>query len=197
MVARLDGGAIDLYSGRAEALTTGRASDDNYEHILHFGSPSIHRASAESASLAETPLRTIGASASEKGLVDQERLVEGGDPVTYPSIPVLVTLTIALMIAIFMIGLDTNIIGESRRLPYLSGSSRASAAASGREENNTPMVAVRDRYPQDHQPLPQPGRRRLVRVCIPFDPIVIAINIRETLFPVQHQVGLHRRTPHL
>lgn len=43
------------------------------------------------------------------------------------------------------------------------------------------MNPSRDRYSKDHEPFPQLERCRLVRVRISFDPIVIAINVWETV----------------
>ena len=59
------------------------------------------------------------------------------------------------------------------------------------------MTATRNRYPQDHEPFPQLERRRLVRVRISPDPTVVAINFREAIFPLQHQMGLYRRAAHI
>ena len=109
MTARLDGGTPDLGDGHVKLSTPGRIGQDSHELFLHFGTPSILPESAECTSLASP----VEASANEKGFTDEERMVEGENKDIYPSIPILVTLTIALMIAIFMIGLDTNIIGGS------------------------------------------------------------------------------------
>ena len=109
MAARLDGGTLDLSVGRMNASNAGRIRRNNHDQFLHFSNPPILPALAEDASLA-SPLEAY---ADEKSFTDEERMVEGDDKNNYPSIPILVTLTVALMIAIFMIGLDTNIIGES------------------------------------------------------------------------------------
>ena len=115
LAARLDGRAPELYHGCVEASYSGRIGHDKSDHFLHFTTPSPLPASAESASLADAPIGLVEPSSNEKGFPDEERMVEGDHQELYPSIPILVTLTIALMIAIFMIGLDTNIIGESVR----------------------------------------------------------------------------------
>lgn len=112
MAAHLDGGTPDLRGGHVKVLTLGRVSQDDYKKFLHFSNPSILPPFSETASLASP----AEASANEKGFTDEERMVEGDDKNIYPSIPIFVSLTIALMIAIFMIGLDTNIIGGS--LPF-------------------------------------------------------------------------------
>ena len=109
MAARLDGGTPDLGIGRMNAANTGRIRRNNHDQFLHFSNPPILPALAEDASLASP----AEASADEKGFTDEERMIDGDDKNIYPSIPILVTLTVALMIAIFMIGLDTNIIGKS------------------------------------------------------------------------------------
>ena len=113
MAARLDGGTPDLGIGRMNAANTGRIRRNNHDQFLHFSNPPILPALAEDASLASP----AEASADEKGFTDEERMIDGDDKNIYPSIPILVTLTVALMIAIFMIGLDTNIIGKSMKIP--------------------------------------------------------------------------------
>ena len=109
MAARLDGGTLDLGVGRMNASNIGRIRRNNHDQFLHFSNPPILPALAEDASLASP----AEAPADEKGFTDEERMIDGDDKTIYPSIPILVTLTVALMIAIFMIGLDTNIIGKS------------------------------------------------------------------------------------
>ena len=109
MAARLDGGTLDLDVGRTNALNAGRIRRNNHDQFLHFSNPPILPELGEDASLA-SPVEAV---ADEKGFTDEERMIEGDDKNIYPSIPILVTLTVALMIAIFMIGLDTNIIGKS------------------------------------------------------------------------------------
>lgn len=109
LAAHLDGGTPDLRGGHVKVLTSGHVGEDDYKRFLHFSNPSILPPFSETASLASP----AEASANEKGFTDEERMVEGDDKSIYPSVPILVTLTIALMIAIFMIGLDTNIIGGS------------------------------------------------------------------------------------
>ena len=109
MAARLDGGTPDLGIGRINAANTGPIRRNNHDQFLHFSNPPILPELAEDASLA-SPVGTFG---DEKGFTDEERMIDGDDKNIYPSIPILVTLTVALMIAIFMIGLDTNIIGKS------------------------------------------------------------------------------------
>ena len=51
----------------------------------------------------------------EKKSNSVERLAEATEDFSYPTKPKLVILTIALMVAVFMIGLDTYIVGEPRR----------------------------------------------------------------------------------
>ena len=185
MVARRDRGTPGLESGCVEASTTGR---NGYEHVHHSSTPSALPASVGSASLAEVPPSPAEISANEKE--DQERMVEGDDKDLYPSIPTLVTLTIALMIAIFMIGLDTNIIGKSVHFTSIA------ATASYLKENTEPKTTTRDRHPKNHEPFPQLERRRLVWIRISTDPTIVAINFREIVFTLQHQMGLHRCASH-
>ena len=109
MAARLDGGTPDLDIGRMNAANTGRIRRNNHDQFLHFSNPPILQEWAEDAPLA-SPVEIF---VDEKGFTDEERMIDGDDKNIYPSIPILVTLTVALMIAIFMIGLDTNIIGKS------------------------------------------------------------------------------------
>ena len=52
--------------------------------------------------------------AAEEKSVDQQQAPDMNVEIVYPGKPLLVILTVALMIAIFMIGLDTNVIGESK-----------------------------------------------------------------------------------
>lgn len=138
------------------------------------------------------PLSPAEASANGKGSLDPDRIVEGDIKDIYPSTPILVTLTVALMMAIFMIGLDTNIIGKFIHFKGPLESRGVSAAASCRKENIEPMTTTRDRHPKNYEPFPQLERCRLVRVRIFVDPTVIAINVRKTILTLQHQMGLHR-----
>ena len=192
MAARLDGGISDLSTGRMNASTAGRIRRNNHDQFLHLSNPPILPALAEDASLASP----AEASADEKGFTDEERMVEGDDKNIYPSIPILVTLTVALMIAIFMIGLDTNIIGESTRLGVRLKRS-ISHTVSCCKEIIGPTSVARNRYPEDHKPLPQLGRRRLVRVRIPSDPAVVAIDFWKIILTLQHQMDIHRRASYL
>lgn len=112
MAARLDQGTSESNNGRIEASTTGRISQDIHEHVFYFSNPPTLPASAECTSLADCPLSPAEASVIGKGSLDPDRIIEGDNKDIYPSTPILVTLTVALMMAIFMIGLDTNIIGE-------------------------------------------------------------------------------------
>ena len=111
MAAHLGGGTPVLKNPRVEASTPGQIGQDSYEHIIRFSYPSALPPSAECVSWADIPISPTDDFANEKRLDDEERMVEGDNKDAYPSIPILVTLTVALMIAIFMIGLDTNIIG--------------------------------------------------------------------------------------
>lgn len=113
MTARLNGQTPVLDNGHTKASTSDRIGQDNHEQFLHFSNPSLLPASAENTSSTEFAISPAEASANEKIFLDEEQMVEGDNLQVYPSLPVLVTLTIALMIAIFMIGLDTNIIGMS------------------------------------------------------------------------------------
>ena len=174
MAARLDGGTPDLAVGRMNASNAGRIRRNNHDQFLHFSNPPILPALADDASLASP----AEASADEKVFTDEERIIDGDDKTIYPSIPILVTLTVALMIAIFMIGLDTNIIGRS-----LSEKKRL-RCCKFYKENTGLTTFTRNRYPEDHQPLPQLGRRRLVRVCISSDPAVVAIDFRKVILAV-------------
>ena len=108
MAAHWDRRNLALDVAPTNVSTSRRNGQDNDKHFLHFSNPPILSESAENIFLASP----VGVSVDEKVLTDEERMVEGDDKNIYPSIPVLVTLTIALMIAIFMIGLDTNIIGK-------------------------------------------------------------------------------------
>lgn len=113
MATRLERGNSELDNERLEVPTTARISQDSCEHVLHCSGPSALPASGEDTSSPYIPSSPAETPANEKDLLDQEQMVEGDNKEIYPSAPILVTLTIALMIAIFMIGLDTNIIGES------------------------------------------------------------------------------------
>lgn len=126
MAARLDGGTPDSRGGRLTASTVAPIGQDNDEHFLRFSTPSALPAIPDCGFLDDLPISPGEASANEKGPADEERMVEGGDEDVYPSVPILATLTTALMIAIFMIGLDTNIIGESIHFKVLLESKRLS-----------------------------------------------------------------------
>ena len=152
MAARLDGGTPDLGVGRMNASNAGRIRRNNHDQFLHFSNPPILPALAEDASLASP----AEAPADEKGFTDEERMIDGDDKNIYPSIPILVTLTVALMIAIFMIGLDTNIIGQSTNFAVRLKRS-VSHIVSYYKESIGPTIVTRNRYPEDHKPLPQLG----------------------------------------
>ena len=110
MAARWDGGTPDLGIGRVNAADTGRIRRNKHDQFLHFSNPPILQELAEDDAYLASPVETF---VDEKGFTDEERMIDGDDKNIYPSVPILVTLTVALMIAIFMIGLDTNIIGKS------------------------------------------------------------------------------------
>ena len=58
------------------------------------------------------------------------------------------------------------------------------------------MTLTRNRHPENHKPLPQLRRRRLVRLRISSNPAIVAIDFRETILAVQRQMDLHRRAAH-
>ena len=111
IAARWDGETPILVRPPIRASISRKNSQDDV-HVLHFNYPSAFPPLEDDASLADIPISPAEDSADEKGFHDEERMVDGDNRDAYPSTPILVTLTIALMIAIFMIGLDTNIIGE-------------------------------------------------------------------------------------
>lgn len=154
MAGRLDEGSSNFDNERKETSTAGRISQDSHEHILHFSNPPALPASAENAPLADVPLSSVEASANEKGRLHQDRMTEGHNNVIYPSTPILVTLTTALMTAVFMIGLDTNIIGESIHSAKFQEPRGIPTAASYPKENTEPMATTRNRHPKNHDPLP-------------------------------------------
>ncbi len=93
--------------------------DDSHE-LRNHRSPSSASALAGRERASSPPsinylLREDRAPANERS-VDQQQTPDIVEEIVYPGKLLLSTLTVALMIAIFMIGLDTNIIGEFKNL---------------------------------------------------------------------------------
>ena len=162
MAARLDGEISVSTSGPLDESTKDRISPDSYERFLQFRSFPDLPASPGSAWLVDLPLGPTDPAANDKYLEDQERMVDGDGKNIYSSIPVLVTLTIALMIAIFIIGLDTNIIDEPFLFNVFPESRNVDVVVSCLKENTKSMTINRYRYTKDHEPFLQFERRRLI-----------------------------------
>ena len=93
------------------------------------------------------------------------------EPVVYPSRVDLVVITIALMSSIFMIALDTNIIGRLNTIF---------------SQGHTYSIC-RHRYPENNDPVQQPPRCWLVWIRLPFNPNGFATYLWKAVYVFQYQ----------
>lgn len=158
---------MQLHSLPPTVSTSFRNSEDDHLTAASFQTPATDPISSHTA----LPQASRG-HRRQKSTHPSARLADTIEEPAYPAKVRLVILTVALIVAVFIIGLDTCIVGEQRHsLTSPIGAIHALPIRSV-------LTDARDRDSENHYPLSQLERCRLVWFGILTDPTFFSIDLR-------------------
>jgi hypothetical protein len=107
----------------------------------------------------------------------------GGDEVKYPGGYQLLLICVAICLAIFLVALV-------RRESSPRRTDRIQPQTATSTDQSTGQQYHSHSHPEDHCRLPFTPRRRLVCLSLPFDDLLLRIDVWQILHLLQHQMGL-------